>query len=62
MVLEDMLKLDDVLVAEWFVDLNLGYELYEVGITFCLARERLSELLAIILAAETRLVSKLVIS
>lgn len=62
MVLEDVLKLDDVLVAERLVDLDLGDELHGVGVTFCLARERLSELLAMILAAETRLVSRLVIS
>lgn len=62
MVLEDMFKLDDVLVAEWLVDLDLCDELYVMIFTFCLARERLSELLAMILAAETRLVSKLVIS
>lgn len=62
MVLEDVLKLDDVLVAERLVDLDLGDELHGGGVTFCLALERLSELLAMILAAETRLVSRLVIS
>jgi hypothetical protein len=62
MILEDVLELDDVLLAERFVDLDLGDQLREIEITFCLALERLSELLAMILAADTRFVSKFVTS
>jgi hypothetical protein len=61
-VLEDVLELDDVLLAEGLVDLDLGDQLHQRAGTFCLARERFSELLAMILAAETRFVSRLVTS
>ena len=44
------------------MDFDLGDELGGMMVTFCLARERLRELLAMILAAETRFVSKLVTS
>jgi hypothetical protein len=61
-VLEDMLELHDVLVGQRFVDFDLGYQLRGGRCTFCLALDRLRELLAMILAAETRFVSRLVIS
>jgi hypothetical protein len=62
MILEDVLELDDVLLGQRLVDLYLSDELNGAGSTFCLARERFSVLLAMILAAETRLVSRLVTS
>lgn len=62
MVLEDVLEFYHVLVIQRFVDFDLRDELNEGVVTFCLARERLSELFAMILAAETRFVSKLVTS
>jgi hypothetical protein len=62
MILEDMFELDDVLLAQRLVDLNFCDELCKWGSTFCLALERLRVLLAMILAAETRFVSKLVTS
>lgn len=62
MVLEDVLEFYHVLVIQRFVDFDLGDELNGGGLTFCFARERLSELFAIIFAAETRFVSKLVTS
>ena len=61
-VLEDVLKLDDVLVAVVLVDLDFGDELDVRRVTFCLARHRFKEFLAMILAASTRLVSRLVTS
>lgn len=61
-VLEDVLKLYDVLVAQRFVDLDLGDELIVRLVTFCLARDLFKEFLAIILAASTRFVSRLVTS
>ena len=61
-VLEDVFKLDDVLVAEGLVDLDFGDELDVRRVTFCLARDRFKEFLAMILAARTRLVSRLVTS
>lgn len=62
MVLEDVFKLDDMLVVHGLVDLDLRDELNNKWFTFCLALERFKELLAIILAAEIRLESRLVIS
>lgn len=62
MVLEDVLKLDDVFVAERLVDLDLSDELSEGWVTFCLARDLFKEFFAIILAASTRLFSRLVTS
>ena len=56
MILKNMLEFYDVWMCQRFVDLYLGYELYRRKNTFCLARERLRELFAIILAAEMRLV------
>lgn len=50
-VLEDVFEFYDVLMGEGFVDFNLSDELRRAKSTFCLARERLSELLAIIFAA-----------
>jgi hypothetical protein len=61
-VFKDVFEFDHVLVAQRFVDFDLGDELGGSWVTFCLARERLSELFAMILAAETRFVSKLVTS
>lgn len=61
-VLEDVLKLDDIIVAERLVDLDLGDELIVRLVTFCLARDLFKEFLAIILAASTRFVSRLVTS
>jgi hypothetical protein len=57
-----MLKFDDMLMAEGFVDFDLGDKLSRLDCTFCLALERLSEFLAIILAANIFLVYRLVIS
>lgn len=62
MVLEDVLKLDDMLVVQCLVDLDLSDKLNINLFTFCLALDRFKELLAIILAAEMRLDSRLVIS
>ena len=61
-VLEDMLEFHNAWVAQRFVDLNLSYQLHRLITTFCLARERFRELLAMILAAEIRFDSKLVTS
>jgi hypothetical protein len=57
-----MLEFHNVLVSQGFVDFDLSYQLNMLIVTFCLARERFREFLAIILAAETRFVSRLVIS
>lgn len=62
MVLKDVLKLDDMLMVQCLVYLDLRDELTINLFTFCLALDRFNELLAIILAAETRLDSRLVIS
>jgi len=62
MVLEHVLEFDNVVMLQGFVDFDLGYQLNHQIATFCLARERFKELLAIILAAITFLVSRLVIS
>ena len=61
-VLEHVLELHDVLVVERLVDLDLSDQLLQGTTTFCLARDRLRELLAMILAAEIFLVSRLVTS
>ena len=61
-IFEHMLKLYNVLVIQRLVNLYLSDQLHGGRLTFCLARERLRELLAIIFAAETRLVYKLVTS
>lgn len=61
-VLKHMLKFNDVRMAQWFVNFDLCYQLHEGTITFCLARDRFKELLAIILAADIFFVSKLVTS
>lgn len=61
-VLEDVLELDEVLLAQRLVDLDFSDELDEGRSTFCLALERFRVLLAMILAAETRFVSRLVTS
>lgn len=61
-VFEDVFELYDILMAQRFVDFDLGDELNRKMGTFCLARERFKELLAMILAAEMRFVSRLVIS
>lgn len=56
MILKHMLEFHDVLMCQRFMDLYLSYELHRRKDTFCLARERLRELFAIILAAEMRFV------
>ena len=60
MVFKHMLEFSDMSVVERFVDLDFGDELYIVKLnTFCLALDRFSVLLGMILAASTFLVSKL---
>lgn len=61
-IFEHVLELYNVLVAQWLVNLYLSDQLHEDSFTFCLARERFRELFAIILAAETRFVYRLVTS
>lgn len=61
-VLKHMFELHYVRMAQRFVDFNFSYQLRRNRTTFCLARERFKELLAMILAAEMRLLSKLVTS
>lgn len=62
MILEDVFKFNNMLMVQCLVDLDLCDQLDYGFFTFCLALDRFKELLAIILAAETRLVSRLVIS
>jgi glutamate synthase domain-containing protein 1 len=62
MVFEDVFEFDDVVMAEGLVNFYLRYQLNKVMSTFCLARERLSVLLAMILAADIFLVYRLVTS
>ena len=57
-----MLELNDGMVAQRLVNFDLSNQLNSLNITFCLALDRFKELLAIILAAEIFLVSKLVTS
>lgn len=61
-VLKHMLELHDVVVTQRLVDLDLCNQLSPLISTFCLARERFRELLAMILAAEIFLDSRLVTS
>jgi hypothetical protein len=61
-VLKYMLEFHNIWVAERLVDFDLSDQLHDVRYTFCLARERFRELLAIILAAETLFDSRLIIS
>jgi hypothetical protein len=61
-VLKYMLEFHNMRVAEGLVDFDLSDQLHDGGYTFCLARERFRELLAIILAADTLLDSRLIIS
>ena len=59
-VLEHVLEFHDVVMRQRFVDFYLSYQLRGGIATFCLARERFSELFAIILAADTFLFYRLV--
>ena len=52
MVLEDVFEFDYIMMTKRFVNLYFGDELCYSKATFCLARERLRELLAMILAAD----------
>lgn len=61
-ILEHVLELHHVRIVQRLMDLYLGDKLSYAGSTFCLARDRFSELLAMILAARTRRVSRLVTS
>lgn len=60
MVLEHMLEFYYIRMIQGFVDFDFGYQLNESLGTFCLALERLSEDLAMILAADIFFVSRLV--
>lgn len=62
MVLKDVFKSNNMLVAQCLVNFDFCDELSYGFATFCLALDRFRELLAIILAAEIRLDSRLVIS
>lgn len=55
-----MLELYYIRMIQGFVDFDFGYQLNESLGTFCLALERLSEDLAMILAADIFFVSRLV--
>ena len=62
MVLKDMFELNDVRITQRLVNFNFGDQLTHQKTTFCFARDLLSELFAMILAAEIFLLSKLVTS
>ena len=55
-VLKHVFELNDMVVVERFVDLDFCDKLNDQSFTFCLALERLSVLLGMILAARTFLV------
>lgn len=63
MVFEEVLEADDVGVAEGAMDLDFAHKLgFKAGLTFCLVRDFLSELLVMVLTALRSFVSRFVIS